>query len=53
MSDEENMDQECPDFNQIKNSPDVSPTRSPARENSVILEARDGSVHKGKSLLED
>lgn len=42
MSDEE-MDQECPDFNQIKNSPACSPSQSPrsGRENSVILEARD------------
>ena len=42
MSDEE-MDQECPDFSQIKNSPPSSPGRSPvsARENSVILQARD------------
>ena len=41
-SDEE-MDQECPDFSQIKNSPMSSPAQSPrsARENSVILEARD------------
>jgi len=37
------MDQECPDFSQIKNSPPSSPGRSPvsARENSVILQARD------------
>jgi len=37
------MDQECPDFSQIKNSPMSSPAQSPrsARENSVILEARD------------
>jgi len=37
------LDQDCPDFNQIKNSPSTSPVASPrsVKENSVILEARD------------
>ena len=51
MSDEE-MDQECPDFNQIKNSPPCSPSQSPrsTRENSVILEPRDVALSQGKYL---
>ena len=45
------LDQDCPDFNQIKNSPSTSPVASPrsVKENSVILEARDLSS-VGKSL---
>ena len=54
MTDEEmdlDLDQDCPDFNQIKNSPSTSPVTSPrsVKENSVILEARDLSS-VGKSL---
>ena len=45
------LDQDCPDFSQIKNSPSSSPAASPrsVKENSVILEARDPSL-VGKSL---
>ena len=51
MTDEMDLDQDCPDFNQIKNSPSTSPAASPrsVKENSVILEARDLSS-VGKSL---
>ena len=54
MTDEEmdlDLDQDCPDFSQIKNSPSTSPATSPrsVKENSVILEARDLSS-AGKSL---
>ena len=54
MTDEEmdlDLDKDCPDFNQIKNSPSSSPAPSPrsVKENSVILEARDLSS-VGKSL---
>ena len=54
MTDEEmdlDMDQDCPDFNQIKSSPSTSPAPSPrsVKENSVILEARDlSSVGKSR-----
>ena len=52
MTDEEmDLDQDCPDFNQIKNSPSSSPAPSPrsVKENSVILEARDSSVGKSRA----
>ena len=51
MTDEMDLDQDCPDFNQIKHSPSTSPAASPrsVKENSVILEARDLSS-VGKSL---